>query len=166
MKTLALILSLVVAPALVQAPPGSLELKGPDGQAATLSAVDLAALPHVTLTVKQHDQTHTFSGPLLGIVLAKVGAVSGPALKGAELATVARVTAADGYQVVLALSDFDAGVRPERTIVADQEDGAPLKADGPLRLVVEGDLKPARSARSVVKVEVLRLATAPKPTAH
>jgi hypothetical protein len=155
MRWLGVVLALAAGPAWAE----GVSLKGADGQAVSLSAAEIAALPHVSFSIKQHDQTHAFSGPLLSTLLAKVGAPSGPALKGPELATVARVTAADGYQVVLALSDIDAGVRPERTILADQEDGAPLKADGPLRLVVEGDLKPARSARSVVSVEVLRLST-------
>jgi hypothetical protein len=155
MRGLGVVLALAATPACAE----GVSLKGPDGQAVTLSAADIAALPHVGFSIKQHDQSHAFSGPLLATLLAKVGAPSGPALKGPELATVARVTAADGYQVVLALSDLDAGVRSERTILADREDGAPLTADGPLRLVVEGDLKPARSARNVVSIEVLRLAT-------
>jgi DMSO/TMAO reductase YedYZ molybdopterin-dependent catalytic subunit len=38
-------------------------------------------------------------------------------------------------------------------------DGKPVPdAEGPLRLVVDGDLRPARSARMVEKIEVRRLA--------
>ena len=138
----------------------SVAVTGPDGQTASLGAADLAAMPHVTLTVKQHDQTHVFEGPALGAILARVGAAQGAGLKGAELATVVRVSAADGYQVALSLADTDPAVRADRIILADREDGAALKADGPFRLVVEGDLKPARAARNVVRIEVLRLATA------
>ncbi len=143
------------SPAIAQ----SVAVTGPDGQTASLSAADLAAMPHVTLTVKQHDQTHVFEGPALSAILGRVGAAQGPALKGAELATVVRVSAADGYQVALALADTDPAVRADHVILADREDGAPLKTDGPFRLVVEGDLKPARAARSVVRIEVLRLGT-------
>ncbi len=153
----AAVLVLALAPA---ASAQSVAVTGPDGQTASLTAADLAAMPHVTLTVKQHDQTHVFDGPALGAILAKVGAAQGPALKGAELATVVRVSAADGYQVALALADTDPTVRADRIILADREDGARLRADGPFRLVVEGDLRPARAARNVVRIEVLRLATA------
>ena len=43
---LAAALAVLAGPALAQ----SVALQGPDGQAATLSAADLAALPHVSVT--------------------------------------------------------------------------------------------------------------------
>ncbi|WP_310542122.1 molybdopterin-binding oxidoreductase [Phenylobacterium sp.] len=142
----------------------SIALVGPDGQTATLNAADLAALPHLAVTVKQHDKTRTYEGALLGPIIAKVGAASGKAIHGAELATVIRISAADGYQVVLGLAETDPGTRSGRIILADRADGAALTKDGPFRLVVEDDLRPARSAMQVVKIEVLRLSiSTPKP---
>jgi len=42
--------------------------------------------------------------------------------------------------------------------LADQADGKPLDPkEGPFRLVVDGDLKPARSARSVVEIDLKHL---------
>lgn len=160
---LALVAALATGPAVMAQ---SLALVGPDGKTANLSAVDLAAMPHVSMTVKQHDQTRTFKGANLGEVVARVGAAQGKAIHGAELATVIRVTAADGYQVVLGLAEADPATRADRVIVADKTDGAPLKDDGPFRLVVEGDLRPARSARNIVKIEVLRLATGAPTAPH
>ena len=160
---LALIAALGAAPA---AWAQGLALVGADGNIQTLSAADLAAMPHVVLTVKQHGQAHAFEGVLLGEVAARAGAAQGKAIHGPELATVIRVSAGDGYQVVLGLAETDPGTRADRVILADRADGAALKEDGPFRLVVEGDLRPARSARNVVKIEVLRLATGGPAAPH
>jgi len=137
----------------------SVSLVGPDGQAETLSAGDLAKLARFKVTLDQHGKVGVYEGASLGDVVARVGAASGKAIHGAEMATVIRVSAADGYQVVLGLAETDPGTRPNRVILADSADGAPLGADGPFRLVVEGDLRPARSARNVERIEVLRLAS-------
>lgn len=142
----------------------SVALRGPDGQVGVLSVADLAALPHVKMTVVQHGKTSTFEDVPLGDILARVGAASGKAIHGPELATVIRITAKDGYQVVLGLAETDPGARKGRIILADRADGAALKDDGPFRLVVEDDLRPARSARMVERIEVIRLADA-KPAA-
>ena len=67
-------------------------------------------------------------------------------------------SAADGYTVALALAETDPLVRKEQIILADGAGGQPLRAAlGPYRLVVEGDLRAARSARSVISLEVRRL---------
>lgn len=163
------VVGLALGAALFTAPAAlaqSVALVGTDGKTSSLSAADLAAMLHVSMTVKQHDQTHTFEGVNLGEVAARVGAAQGKAIHGAELATVIRVTAADGYQVVLGLAETDPGTRADRVILADRADGVALKDDGPFRLVVEGDLRPARSARNVVKIEVLRLATGAPAASH
>jgi hypothetical protein len=65
-------------------------------------------------------------------------------------------TGRDGYRAALALAEADPGMRTAPTIVADRADGAPLSAEGPLRLVVAGDLRPARSVRMLVSLEVRR----------
>jgi hypothetical protein len=138
----------------------TLSLAGEAGQTASLSAADLAALPHVHLSVKQHGEVHAYDGVILGDLLAKVGAPRGEAIKGPELATVVRFTAKDGYQVVLDLAQTDPITRTSRVIVADREAGERLKPEeGPFRLVIEDDLRPARSARQVERIEVLKLAT-------
>ena len=155
---LAALATLAASPTVAQ----TLSLSGAAGQTATLTAGDLAALPHVQVTTKAHGQTHVYSGVILGDVLAKVGAPRGEAIKGPDLATVVRFTAKDGYQVVLDLAQTDPATRASRVIVADREAGAPLKEDGPFRLVIEDDLRPARSARQIEKIEVLKLSTTSK----
>lgn len=109
--------------------------------------------------LRGHGQTHVYEGPLLIDVLAKVGAPTGKSLRGRALAQAVLVEASDGYVVALGLAEADPGTRAQRIILADKADGAPLNAtDGPFRLVVEGDLRPARSARMVRKISIVRLA--------
>jgi hypothetical protein len=155
-------IGLVAVPAAAQ----TLSLSGEAGQKTSLTAAAFAALPHTHVQVMQHGQAHAYDGVLLSDLLAKVGAPHGEGIKGRELATVVRVSAKDGYQVVVGLAETDAITRAGKMIVADREAGAPLKADeGPYRLVVEDDLRPARSARQVERIEVLNLSTPAKAKA-
>jgi hypothetical protein len=138
-------------------------------RAETITAAQFAALPRVQAHVVQHDQPHDFEGVSLAAVLAKVGVDVAKPLSGRDLAAAIRVTAADGYQVVLALSEVDPATRRAPVLIADREAGQPLKPDqGPYRLVVGDDIRPARSARQVQRIEVLDLATSSKaaPAAH
>ena len=126
-----------------------------------LTLKDLAALPQEAASITHEGKTAAFKGPLLTEVLKRVGAPLGPALRGPALSDVVIVTASDGYTVALALSDLEPSIRPGKAVLADaMADGAPLGADGPLRLVVDGDLKPARSARNVIAIELRRLRAA------
>jgi hypothetical protein len=144
---------------------GRLVVVGEDGEAATLSAQDLAALPHIDASVAHDGRIEAFSGVLLSDLLKRVNAPLGKDLRGPALSDVVIVTASDGYTVALALSDLEPSIRPTRVILADRSGaGAPLDAkEGPFRLVVDGDLKPARAARGVIRVELRRLAPL-KPT--
>lgn len=136
----------------------SVTLAGLDGQKAVLTLAELAALPRVKVSAKEHGATHVFEGALLGDILAKVGAPSGKAIHGAELADVVVVEARDGYKVALDLAGADASMRNERVILADRIDGAPLEADrGPFHLVVEGDLRAARAVRMVTSIRLERV---------
>ena len=130
---------------------------------ATVTATEFAALPHVHAQVTQHDQSHEFDGVPLGVLLARVGADVSKPLQGKDLAAVVRVTAADGYQVVLALSEVDPATRKAPVLLAGRDGGKPLDAaNGPYRLVVADDIRPARSARQVTAIEVVDLATSAK----
>lgn len=155
--------ALLAGPALAQ----DLTLKGPAGQVATLSAADVAALPHVAVTFDSHGDKRAYSGVPLLDLLAKVGAPASKDIRGAELATVVLVGARDGYQVAIGLAEADPGTRADKVILADHMDGKPLTPDnGPFQLVIENDLRPARSARMVNSIEVRRLGTLRRPAAH
>ena len=134
--------------------PTQLAVKGPTSTK-TLDAAALAALPHQTVTVSDHGKTRTFSGVPTSVLLADAGAPSSAALHGKALMNVVLATGSDGYRVVFSLAELDPGMRTTKTIVADKEDGKPLSAkDGPFKLVVEGDLRPARSVRGLVGLEL------------
>jgi len=147
-------LALAASPVLAQ----SISLEGPDGQRAEATATMLAALPQAKVTFDAHGETHVYEGPLLIDVLAAVGAPTGKALHGPELADAVVVSAADGYQVAFGLAEADPATRPNRMILATRADGAALDAaNGPFKLVVEGDLRPARGVRMVTSIAVRRL---------
>lgn len=150
---LAALLAASATPALAQ----DLSLVGVDGRTTTMTAAEVGALPRVKVTFAGHGESHDYEGPLLIDVLAKAGAPTGKALRGPALADVVLVEASDGYQVAFGLAEADPGTRPNRMILADRVDGAPLSAaDGPFRVIVEGDLRPARSARMVARITLLR----------
>jgi hypothetical protein len=79
------------------------------------------------------------------------------------MADVIEVGAADGYHVALALAEADSLMRGEdQVFLADRCAGAPMPApEGPFRLVVVGDKRPARSARQVTSITLLRLPAGP-----
>jgi DMSO/TMAO reductase YedYZ molybdopterin-dependent catalytic subunit len=151
---LALLAALIATPALAE----DLRLTGPAGQSAALTAAEFAALPHVDLTVTLEGKTLAFQGVPLSVLVAKVGAPQGDTLRGKAMSDVVLVSAKDGYVVALALADTDAKMRKEQVILADRMNGAPLPDNAaPYRLVVEGDLRAARTARMVTAIAVRHL---------
>jgi hypothetical protein len=148
---LGLALGLLAGPVWAQ----DLTLSGPDGQSATLSGADIAALPHVKLTVTIEGKTTNYDGVPLTQLLARVGAPSGKALHGPALRDVVLVSGRDGYAAAIALAETDPAFRKDQMLLADRADGQPLaETAGPYRLVVEGDLRAARCVRMVSRIEV------------
>ena len=136
----------------------TVSLEGIDGQALTVSAAALQAMPHQALTVTSEDgRAVRYEGVPLSLLLQKVGAPAGKALRGPEMADVVIVSATDGYRVALSLAETDASLRGEAILLADRADGQALAAhDGPFRLIVEGDRRPARAARMVSDIRLMR----------
>lgn len=136
----------------------TIALRGADGQSARLTAAEIAAMPHVTTAFTIEGKSRTFSGVPLAALLARVGAPSGPGLRGKDLRDVVIVSAADGYAAVLTLAETDPAFRKEQVMLADREDGAPLPPnEGPFRIVIQGDLRGARMVRRVTGLELRRL---------
>jgi hypothetical protein len=133
-------------------------VSGLSGQKLALSAADIAALPHQPVTLQlEGGRSEACDGVPLSAILAKVGAPQGKALRGPELADVVMVGAADGYRVALALAETDPLMRGDKVFLADRCNGAPMAApEGPFRLIVLGEGRPARSARQVTSIAVLR----------
>ena len=140
----------------------SVTLTGPEGRTRSVSLSDLAAMPHETAVLpSEHGAAKHCEGVPLTVLLESVGAPTGKALHGPALADLVVVSAGDGYRVVLGLAETDPGVRPGKTLLADRCEGAPLPPnEGPLRLVVEGDLRPVRSVRMVTAIRVVAVPAA------
>jgi hypothetical protein len=136
----------------------TLKVVGPTGQALTLKAADLAAMPHITVKASIHDKEYTFEDVELSSLLSRAGTPTGQALRGPAMSEIVLATAADGYRLALSLVETDPRFRANRILVADRMDGMPLNArDGPFRLVVEGDLDAGRLVRNLAMIEVRKL---------
>ncbi len=130
----------------------------PGGQSANVNEAQLRDLHRISVTAAYGDH-HVYAGAPLGDLLALVGAPSDARLHGPVLDQVVVVTGSDGFYSVLSLAETSAAFRDQPVILADEEDGKPLDAkEGPFRLVIGGDLKPARSVRMVVSLELRPIA--------
>lgn len=126
----------------------------------TLSASDLKAMPHISVTFHNThtNADETYSGVRVADILGKFKAPLGSDLRGKALANYVVASGSDGYQAVLALAEVDPEFHPGEVIVADAMDGKPLDAhNGPLKLVVTEDKRPARSVRNLVSIELKTL---------
>jgi hypothetical protein len=129
-------------------------------QQAPLSASDLKSMPHVTLTLHNShtNADETYSGVRVADILAKFKAPLGSDLRGKAMANYVVATGSDGYQALLALAEVDPTFHPGEVIVADTMNGKPLDAhEGPLKLVVTEDKRPARCVRNLVSIELKTL---------
>jgi hypothetical protein len=128
-----------------------------NGQPQRFDAASLAKLPQHEVHAQAHDKSVACQGPTLIDVLSAAGAPHGDQLRSGNLALYVRVSAADGYRAVFALAELDPGFREALPIVTGHCDGAPLDGhDGPFRLIVPDEKRPARWVRQVTAIDVLR----------
>ncbi len=143
----------------------TLIVKGQEGRLETLTAADVRALHRATVTVP-YGKKDTFEGAVIGEILAVVGAPADVRLHGAPVNQVVVVTGKDGFSTVLSLAETEKSFRTEPVILADTENGKPLdEKQGPYRLVIGGELKPARSVWGVIEIE-LRPVNTNDPSLH
>lgn len=120
-----------------------------------LTASDLSRLSRRSVHATEHGKTATFEGVALSEVLQMAGIPSGEKLRGKLLLKYLLVDARDGYQVIFALPELDSAFTDREVLLADRRDGAPLSADeGPLRIVVPGEKRPARWVRQVREIRI------------
>ncbi|HEY3890259.1 MAG TPA: molybdopterin-dependent oxidoreductase [Caulobacteraceae bacterium] len=132
----------------------SIVVKGAQGRVETVSAADILAMHRASVTVPYGDKA-TFTGAVIGDLLAEVGAPSDVRLHGPPVNQIVVVTGQDGFTTVLSLAETEKSFRTEPIILADRQNGKPLDAkQGPYRLVIGGELKPARSVWGVIEVEL------------
>ena len=103
-----------------------------------------------------HDSPATFEGVLLWELLSSAGVALGDKLRGPRMTEVVIIEAADGYKVAFALAELDSAFTSSKAILADKRDGKPLSAkEGPFRIVVPSDKRPARWVRQVTALRVV-----------
>lgn len=135
-----------------------LELVGLSGQHRSLSAADIAAMPHVEATVSSHNVQGKYRGVPLGELLRLVARPAGEALRGKALATAISVEASDGYRVAFAIAEVDSGYSNKMIFLADAKNGAPLDStEGPFRIIVPDEKRPARWAKWVVRIRLVAI---------
>ena len=79
----------------------------------------------------------------------------GKELRGANMAVCVVAGGSDGYQAAFALAEFDPAFTDQVILVADHRDGQPLNSrEGPLRLIVPGDKRPARWVRNLTTLRL------------
>lgn len=124
----------------------------------TITEEDLAKMPRHSVSVQEHGKTVEYEGVLLHDVLAKAGAPLGEQLRGKALSSYILATARDGYAVVYTLTEVDSAFSAGDLLVADKSHGAALPPEqGPFRIIVPHDKKPARSLRMLERIEVVQL---------
>ena len=129
-----------------------------DAKPVPLDANTLAELPRQSAVLEDHGKQVRYEGVLLHDVLVRSGVDFGKGLRGKQLSTYVMGIGNDGYRVVYALADFDPSITNAAIIVADKRDGKPLDAnEGPLRIVVPQDKRPARSVRLLKQIEVVQV---------
>lgn len=150
-------MALFAAPAFAQ--PASLAITGAVEHPLDLAVSDLEKMPRTKLDVKDRDgNPATYEGVALAELLKAAGAPAGEKLRGAGMASYVIAHAKDGYRVVFALPELDAGFTDLRVIVAWAMNGKPLgEGQGPLKIVAPQDKRPARWIRMLDRIEVVKI---------
>ena len=123
-----------------------------------LTRADLDKFARQSVRAKDHDgKEYKYEGVAIIDILQKAGLKFGDALRGKALATYLLAEAADGYQAVYALPEFDPPANDRMILLADRRDGAALPtAAGKLQIIVPGDKTHARWVRQVKSLTILR----------
>lgn len=133
-----------------------LTIIGTNGNKTTFSTEALLKLPQTSVrSTDKQNKMHVYKGVSLFSLLKTAGVTDGSP-KGPDLRRIVWAKARDGYKVVFSMAELNPIFNPNTIIVALTCDGKKLSLDeGPLRLMVQGAKKQARSARQLELVEVL-----------
>jgi len=134
----------------------SVKISGEVTTPTEIKLADMAQFEQTKVVRKDKDgNDHTYVGVLLSAILQKAGATMGKDLKGENLTKYILAEASDGYQVTFALTELDKDFTDRQIILATQMDGKALPdADGPFRIIVQDEKKPARCMKQVTGIKV------------
>jgi hypothetical protein len=150
-RALLLGLALVLAP--VSAMAQSLTVTNAEGKVTVLTPEALAALPQAEARLGGKT---VYVGTSLSAILREAGVPQGPRLHGKPMQAFIVVTGKDGYRSVLSIAETDPSFRDSAIIIASATKAGSLpEKEGPLRLVIDADLRPDRGVRQVVSVTVV-----------
>lgn len=123
-----------------------------------LDEASLAKLPRAQASLTAHGKTQSCEGVWLDDLAAAAGLPAGDAVRGPALTMMIVAEAADGYRVAFSLGEIDAKLGNRRVLVAHRCDRKPLTAEeGPVRLVLSGEARAARSVRQLRALRVVQL---------
>ena len=122
----------------------------------TIHATDLQKMKRAEATMKDRDgKIYHYSGVPVFEILKQAGVTLGKDLRGENLSKYVLVKAADGYEVLFSLTEFDSSFTDRVIILADQLEGKPLPSGkGPFRMVVPVEKKTARCIFEVTSIIV------------
>ena len=151
------VLLLLVTVVAVPAQVAKIRISGTGIEALDVTAADLAKMPRLAVDVRE---PHTgamqhYEGVRLSDLLLKTGVPMGEKLHGQGLATYVVARAADGYAVVYSIAEIDPAMSDNQIIVADMMNGKALEPkQGPFKVVVPSDKRPARWLKMLIALEV------------
>lgn len=141
-------------PSLRAAAPHRPEIVSP--VAVPLDPATLGTLPRQAVTTRVHEATLHCEGVPLVLLLRAAGAIPEGRLGSPHLARYVLAEGRDGYRVLFSLAELDPETGGRAAFVVDRCDGGSLdEAAGPLRLLVPGDVRAARSVRQLDSVTVV-----------
>lgn len=135
-------------------PAGPLKITFGD-KSVTWMPEQLTAIPQTSVSVyNEHTKANeTYAGvPLMNLV-TQVGVPATPRGKDLRLYLVA--TGSDGYEAVYSAAEVNPSLHDATVIVAETENGKPLAADGPFKMIDTREKRPARWVRNLVAIRVL-----------
>lgn len=124
------------------------------GKKVVFQYADIAALPHVKVTVA----STTYEGIDLRAVLEKAGVEFGQTLRGKRLASCLLAEAVDGNQVVIALPELHPAFTDKQIALVFLKDGKPLDdKEGSYRIVIPSEKRMARWVRQVKALKIVNM---------
>jgi len=151
-----------VAQTTAQIPPASpnaisLVVKGAVQSELRFTAAEWKVMARAKVSAKDHGGVeHSYEGVTLQALLLQAGVPQGDTLRGKSMTLVVVAEGTDGYRAAFSVAELDGDFAGAQVLVADTVDGKPLAAgEGPLRLVVPGDKRPARAVRMLKSITVV-----------